>query len=113
MSSTLDGLSSYYTSDYWQSTQSTQQLEKTLESDVTDKSDEELMDVCKDFESYLVEQMFKAMEKMVPEDEDGEDDYTKMFGDTMIQELAKTSTEQNSLGIAQKLYEQMKRNYNL
>jgi Rod binding domain-containing protein len=31
----------------------------------------------------------------------------------MIQEMAATSTEQNGLGLAQSLYEQMKRNYSL
>ena len=35
------------------------------------------------------------------------------YKDMMIQEVASTSTEQNSLGLAQMLYEQMKRNYNL
>ena len=32
------------------------------------------------------------------------------FGENMIQELASESTEKNSLGLAQMLYEQMKRN---
>ena len=31
----------------------------------------------------------------------------------MVQQIASDSTEQNSLGLAQMLYEQMKRNYNL
>ena len=35
------------------------------------------------------------------------------FKDNMIQELATQSTETNSLGLAQMLYEQMKRNYGL
>ena len=33
------------------------------------------------------------------------------FKDEMIQKVAEDSTEQNSLGLAQMLYEQMKRNY--
>ena len=35
------------------------------------------------------------------------------FKDEMVQKMAEQSTEQNSLGLAQMLYEQMKRNYNL
>ena len=35
------------------------------------------------------------------------------FQDNAIQELASTSTELQGLGLAQMLYEQMKRNYNL
>ena len=31
----------------------------------------------------------------------------------MIQELAKQSTETNSIGLAQTMYEQMKRNYSM
>ena len=35
------------------------------------------------------------------------------YKDEMVQQIASDSTEQNSLGLAQMLYEQMKRNYNL
>ena len=51
-------------------------------SDLTDKingtdfskaSDDELMSVCKDFESYFVEQVLKSMEKMAKIDSDDED----------------------------------------
>ncbi|MDE7114724.1 MAG: rod-binding protein, partial [Acetatifactor sp.] len=35
------------------------------------------------------------------------------FKDQMVQQIAADSTSQNSLGIAQMLYEQMKRNYGL
>ena len=45
---------------------------------------------------------------------DGEDESSNTmvdyFKDTAIADLAKESTEQNSLGLAQMLYEQMKRN---
>ena len=37
----------------------------------------------------------------------------KLDEDEMIQEVATQSTETNSLGLAQMLYEQMKRNYDL
>ena len=112
-------------------------------SDLTDKingtdfskaSDDELMSVCKDFESYFVEQMLKSMEKMAKIDSDddsstslfnsmasigGESDSAmstlgSYFGDEMIKNYAELFTESDNgkgLGIAQTLYQQMKRNY--
>lgn len=109
----LNGLSSLYTSDYWKSASQTNELEKSLSSDMTTKTEDELMEVCKDFEAYFVEQMFKAMEKMVPENEDSKNEYTEMFGDMLTQEYASSATEQQSFGLAQTLYEQMKWNYGL
>ena len=92
------------------------------------------MSVCKDFESYFVEQMLKSMQKMAKIDADDDDDsslFSSMasisdssdsamstmgsyFGDEMIKNYAEVFTESNNgkgLGIAQTLYEQMKRNY--
>ena len=112
-------------------------------SDLTDKingtdfskaSDDELMSVCKDFESYFVE--LKSMEKMAKIDSDddsstslfnsmasigGESDSAmstlgSYFGDEMIKNYAELFTESDNgkgLGIAQTLYQQMKRNYTL
>ena len=70
------------------------------------------MNVCKQFESYFVEQVIKSMEKMIPKDKDSETSkYLDYFGDVFTQELAGAVTEQSNLGLAQTLYEQMKRNY--
>lgn len=113
MNSSINGLSSLYTSDYWQSSTQTKELESSLSSDMTTKTEDELMEVCKDFEAYFVEQMFKAMEKMVPENEESENEYTDMFGDMLVQEYAESATETQGFGIAQTMYEQMKRNYGL
>ena len=74
------------------------------------------MDACKQFESYFLEQMFKEMMKTIPENEDTSSSNSKLmdyYKDEMVQQIASDSTEQNSLGLAQMLYEQMKRNYNL
>ena len=81
-------------------------------------SDQELMDVCKQFESYFVEQMLKQMEKMVPKSEESSttDKYMDYFGDTFHQYIAGTITESNGgqgIGIAKTLYKQMKINYGL
>ncbi len=82
------------------------------DADYTNATDEELMEACKGFEAYFLEQMFKEMWKTIPESEDEDSttsQLTEYFEENMIQELAKTSTDTNSLGLAQMLYEQMKR----
>ena len=82
--------------------------------DLTNATDEELMEACKEFETYLVEQMYKAMEKTVMKDEEEEDSYisayTDYFGDMQTQKYAEMVTDSGSLGIAQKLYDQLKLN---
>lgn len=96
--------------------QSASKLEGQLQSDYTSATDDELMDACKQFEAYFLEQMFKEMLKTIPESEESSGstgtlvDYYK---DQMVQSLATDSTEQNGLGLAQTLYKQMKRNYGL
>ncbi len=81
-------------------------------NNINNASDEELMQVCEDFESYLVEQVFKAMEKTVGKDEE-ENEYMQYFGDNLYQEYAADIADKGDLGIAQTLYESMKRDYNI
>ena len=74
--------------------------------------------VCKQFEAYFLEQVFKEMQKTVDavKDENSLDTSNSMidyFQDMTIQSLASTSTELQGLGLAQTLYEQMKRNYGI
>jgi flagellar protein FlgJ len=112
----MDSISSIYNAQYLNQTESTGKVEDSLKKDYTNTSDDKLMSVCKQFEAYFVEQMFKAMKKMVPDDEDDATsgvstlDY---FEDTLTQEYASMATEKSELGIAQMLYDQMKINYNL
>ena len=73
-------------------------------------TDEELMAACKEFETYLVEQVIKNTKSAMLEDEDSQGEYMKMFGDTLNQSYAEMITESANLGIAQMLYESMKRN---
>ena len=73
-------------------------------------TDEELMEACKSFESYLVEQVIKQTKSAMLSDEDSEGDYMKYFGDNLTQSYAELLTENADLGIAKMLYESMKRN---
>lgn len=132
--SSITGLSKTNYADTYDAKASalTNKLNSTNYANATDK---ELMDVCKDFESYFLEQVLKSMEKMSKIDGSDEDSGSNLFsslagitgetdagmstlgsyfGDEMIRKYANilsTSNQGQGLGIAQTLYEQMKRNY--
>ena len=115
----IGGVSSLYT-DYMQNqnTAETKLKESVEGKDYSQASDEELLDVCKQFESYFLEQVFKEMQKTVDcfkdeNDKNPNDNLVSYFRDNTIQELASTSTELQGTGLAQMMFEQMKRNYNL
>lgn len=90
-------------------TDTTNKLNSKLKNDFENASDEELMDVCKSFESYFVEQVFKEMKKTVPQTEE-ENEYLSYFGDMLYQKYAEGISDRGDLGLAQMLYESMKRN---
>lgn len=109
--------SSYY-GDYYSnvSNASKDALEKTLSTVDDQTSEEELMKACKEFEAYFVEQIFKGMEKTIVKADDDSDvsKYTDYFQDMQTQEYAKIATDQgDGIGLANQLYQQMKRNYGL
>lgn len=94
--------------------QTANKLQNTLDGVKGTASKDELMDACRQFEAYFVEQMFKSMMKTVPS-EGNTSNYTSTmmdyYKDQMIQTMAAETTNQNSIGLAQMLYEQMKRNF--
>ena len=62
MSDSITGLSSKNYSDVYDS-KAGSLTNKLTDTDYSKASDDELMSVCKDFESYFVEQVLKSMEK--------------------------------------------------
>ena len=63
-----------------------------------------------------MEQMYKSMLKTIPKNEASSASNETMmdyYKDQMVQGIAKETTEQSGLGLAQMLYEQMRRNYGL
>lgn len=92
-------------------------LEHTLNRVGKETTNEELMDACKEFEAYFMEQLYKGMEKTIikaDEKEDVTSQYKNFFGDMQIQEYSKIAVNQGEgIGLAAQLYEQMKRNYGL
>ena len=94
----------------------TSKIKETVSKDYSAATDAELMDVCKQFEAYFMEQVFKEMEKTIIKDENSTGSTTALvdyFKDSALQELTNTAADTQGLGIAQMLYEQMKRNYGI
>ena len=92
--------------------------EKLDSTDYSQATDDELLDACKQFEAYFLEQVFKEMEKTVDcvkgeEDSDPNDNLVDYFKDFAVQELCDQVTDGEGIGIANTLYEQMKRNYGI
>ena len=73
-------------------------------------SDEELMAACKEFEAYLVEQVVKQVKEAFVDSDEDQSGHMQVFGDTMVQDRASTISDNSELGIAQQLFESMKRN---
>ena len=95
-------------------TQLSRELEGNLKSDLSKATDDELMKVCKEFEAYFTEQVFKSMQKMVPESKESDAANAQLkdyYKENLIKEYAQTSSERGELGLANMLYEQMKINY--
>jgi flagellar protein FlgJ len=101
--------------DTAQKTASASGLQNTLSKDLSTASEDELMDVCKEFEAYFIEQVLKEAEKTIPNhDEDSSmAKLTDFHKDSVRQKLSETLAEQNGNTFAKTMYEQMKRNYGL
>ncbi len=105
--------------------QTTSQAQSTSSLNLTSKlnnlsgtDDDELLQACKDFESYFMEMVMKEMEKSTKVFSDEEEDsytgqITSYFKDSVYETLADEIVEQSGGSLAQSLYEQMKRNYGL
>lgn len=88
--------------------------DKVSGKDYSKATDDELMEVCKEFEAYFLEQMYKEMMKTIPESEltsSANSTLVDYYKDEMIKEVSAQTAEQSDMGLAQALYEQMKRNY--
>ena len=97
--------------------QKASQLQNQIKNaDYSKAADAELMDACKQFEAYFIEQMYKGMLKTIPKNEETSNYTSTMmdyYTDQMIQGIAEETSKQSGLGLAQMLYEQMKRNYGI
>ena len=97
--------------------QSATKLQNKLDgADYSKATDDELLSACKQFEAYFIEQMYKGMMKTIPQNEETSNYTSSMmdyYKDQMIQSAAEQTSNQSGFGLAQMLYEQMKRNYGI
>lgn len=117
----LTGLGMY--TDYMTDTDrvATENLQNKLQkaADTKAADDDALFDACKQFEAYLWEQVYKEMEKTVDlfGSDENKDEYASnmvdYFKDAVIQQISEQTASEKSNSLAQMLYEQAKRNYNL
>ena len=98
--------------EYTRSLASAQNTDKLRSDAKSAQTDEEMLNACKEFETYLWEQVIKSMKKSSEvfsgEKQDQTVDY---FMDSAITDTARKMTEQTmgSNSLAMQMYEQMKR----
>ena len=84
----------------------TNQIKKSSSADATD---EEMLSACKEFEAYLVEQVYKQVQSTIKSDDSDDNPYADYAYDLQAQQYAKLVSNQGKLGLAQQLYESMKK----
>ena len=114
MDNIISNVNSIYTNGTYASGTGNSLEDKINNKDLSKATDDELMEVCKDFESYFLEQMLKSMVKMTKVDGDTDDSnlYSSLFGmtdnsdsgmstlssyfgDEIVQQVADKMTESN------------------
>jgi len=113
MSSILD--TSYLYSTYGQavSNATSSSLQSTLGNVNGESSDEELMNVCKNFEAYFVQKIIEQAKKSIAGEEEEQGEYMQYFGDMRNEQYANIIAESGSVGLAQQLYDSIKSNNNI
>ena len=79
MDNIISNVNSIYTNGTYASGTGNSLEDKINNKDLSKATDDELMEVCKDFESYFLEQMLKSMVKMTKVDGDTDDSNLKMY----------------------------------
>lgn len=99
----------HYASSITSSNTSTS-IQNKKDTSFTNATDEELMDACREFEAYFVEQLMKQMQKTVMKSGLTEESETESyFKDMLYQEYASEASKGQGIGIAKMMYEQLKR----
>lgn len=92
-------------------------LQNSLNGVSSETTEDELLQVCKDFESYFVEEILKEIKENLTTEEDDKDSslstMTDYNMDFVMQEVADQVVDEVGANFTQQLYEQMKRNYGI
>ena len=110
----IGSIGSMYLNNVKDSASRSTDLADKLKNGMEGKSDAELMEACKEFEAYFTEQIFKNMRKsMIPASEEDSGSMSTLknyFEDELWKNYSSQAADQSNNGLAQMLYEQMKRN---
>ncbi len=114
----IDGFSSLAdTGKHAVAANSASSLQGSLKNLSSESTEEELKQVCKDFESYFVEEILKEVkESMLSEEEERENSLSTLTDyhmDSVIEKIADQVVDEAGASFTQQLYEQMKRNYGI
>ena len=106
----INGIGDTYLTNY--STTANDIASSRLTSQVQNaESDEAMMDACKQFEAYMIQQMFKTMQESAKIFSDDSTDYVNMIEDNYLSAIAEQMVNSGQgLGIAEQLYTSMKNN---
>jgi flagellar protein FlgJ len=85
-------------------------FEATLKKALDEKDDEQLKKVCTDFESIMLNMMYKQMKSTVTKSElIPEESGREMFESMLDDELVNQSSQKGDIGLGDLLYKQMKK----
>ena len=96
-----------------------EKLRETARKTNAAQTDEELMGACREFEAYFMEQVYKAMWKTVDvfskdkTQDQSTGNLVEFFKGNTLQTFCKDTTKTQSFGLAQMLYDSMKRAYDI
>lgn len=119
MSISLDNISSFvdHAKTNAQVNHQASSLKDSLGGISKDTTEDELMQVCKDFESYFIEEVLKEVKENLTGKEEEEDStlsaLTDYHMDSVIEKMADEVLDEAGGSFTQQLYEQMKRNYGI
>ncbi len=92
-------------------------LQNSVNNVSSKTSEDELLEVCKDFESYFIEEVIKEIKNNMTMEDEEEDSslstLTDYHMDSVIETISDTVLDQSGMNFTQQLYEQMKRNYGI
>lgn len=116
MSISLDSMASLVNNDAT-TNYNANKIQSSLNNVSSDTTEDELLQVCKDFESYFVEEVIKEIKDNLTLKEDEKDSslstMTDYNMDIVIEKVADEVVDEVGTSFTQQLYEQMKRNYGI
>lgn len=86
-------------------------FEKQLQSAIENKDDKKLKEACREFESIMLDMMYRQMKATVPKSDlipsdAGREVFESMLDEKLVEEASKGS----SIGLADIMYKQLRRN---